>query len=146
MVSAIMRYLRINLLVVLLSAMLCGAGLGPALAQSGDSLKDLKRQADDATRSNNYEQAATLWEQASKLAPSDPSVHSSLGKVYYELDRYEDCIKEIELSKQLRDGAPWQSDSPCMCGFAYHQLKQSEKAVQWLKTCLEVAKNPIQLA
>ncbi len=115
----------LRLMSPVLLCMICGV-MVPLWAQRSSSVDDRFRQATEAMRKGNLEEAGEGFAAIVKQAPSFAEAHLNLGLVREEQGRHEEAIASFQKALGLK---PRVHGANLFLGVAYFHLNQLDKAV-----------------
>ena len=85
----------------------------------------LLRRAGEAERANQVEQAESLYRQALRIAPREPSLHERLGTLLGSQKKWEEALSEFQKEREL---SPYPHDADVRIAEALANLGRTEEA------------------
>jgi tetratricopeptide (TPR) repeat protein len=121
----------------IVAALLVAVGLAatPVIAQESE-VQQYSDAGQKALASGNYGEAERAYEKLRDLEPGIAEVHANLGLIYFEEDKYEQAIPELQRALKLK---PSLTKTGAVLAMAIAEAGRSQEALPGLEKCFRVS-------
>lgn len=92
-------------------------------------------------RLKNYEKSISIYKQALRTNPNDPTVHSNLGTVYFTTQKYKEALDEFNVAVRLN---PNYAEAWTNLGSTYGTFQQFDSAISAFEKAVAIDPNSVQ--